>query len=165
MPVAENSQKNISGLQKGPAERGHVKKRQKSSKSVKKFFDNFRAGQKSQKSSKSVKKFFDNFRAAPFFRPSLGGSENTQKRCCVGPGQGAGKTPEKQPKKQCKHPKNSCFAWLFCLPGCFACRLFFGCFSGTLPGTHMVVFLGCFSGCLQCQAFDTSRDGYSATLH
>ena len=42
----------FSGLQKGPAERGHVKKRQKSSKSVKKFstlFDNFRAGQKTSK--------------------------------------------------------------------------------------------------------------------
>ena len=45
----------ISGLQKGPVERGHVKKR--------------------QKSSKSVKNNFDNFRAAPFFRPLLGGSE------------------------------------------------------------------------------------------
>ena len=88
-PMAE-----VSGLQKGPEERGHGKKRQKSSKSVKKFstlFDNFRAGQTTskivekcqkvfrhfstifaqgkqrQKSSKSVKSFstlFDNFRAA-----------------------------------------------------------------------------------------------------
>ena len=47
---------------KGPAERGHVKKRQKSSKSVKKFFDNFRAAQKNSKSSKNVKKLFDTFR-------------------------------------------------------------------------------------------------------
>ena len=31
----------ISGPQKGPAERGHVKKRQKSSKSVKNIFDTF----------------------------------------------------------------------------------------------------------------------------
>ena len=36
----------FSGLQKGPAERGHVKKRQKVSKSL---FDNFRAGQKNVK--------------------------------------------------------------------------------------------------------------------
>ena len=89
----------ISGLQKGPAERGHIKKRQKSSKSFSTLFDNFCAG---QKSSKIVKKFFDtfrqfsrraknvknrqkvskifstlfdNFRAAPFFRPLLGGSD------------------------------------------------------------------------------------------
>ena len=59
-------QGNFSGLQKGPAERGHVKKRQKSSKSVKKFFETFRqfSGhvKKRQKSSKSVKKFFDTFR-------------------------------------------------------------------------------------------------------
>ena len=56
---------NPNGLQKGPAERGHVKKRQKSSKSAKNFstlFDNFRTGQKRQKSSKSVKKLFDTFR-------------------------------------------------------------------------------------------------------
>ena len=55
----------ISGLQKGPAERGHVKKRQKSSKSVKKFFDtfdNFRAGQKTSKIVKKCQKVFDTFR-------------------------------------------------------------------------------------------------------
>ena len=65
----------VSGLQKGPAERGHVKKRQKSSKSVKKFFrhffDNFSRRAKSvknrQKASKSSSTLFDNFRAAPFF--------------------------------------------------------------------------------------------------
>ena len=60
--IPSTSHRGASGLQKGLVERGHVKKRQKSSKSVKKFFDNFRAGQKRQKSSKSVKKFFDTFR-------------------------------------------------------------------------------------------------------
>ena len=66
------------GLQKGPAERGHVKKRQKSSKSVKKFFDTFRQFSRRaktvknrQKVSKSFSTLFDNFRAAPFFRPLL----------------------------------------------------------------------------------------------
>ena len=43
----------ISGLQEGPAERGHVKKRQKSSKSVKMFFDTFR--QFSRRAKKNVK--------------------------------------------------------------------------------------------------------------
>ena len=68
----------ISGLQKGPAERGHVKKRQKSSKSVKKFFDTFRQFlrraknvKNRQKVLKSFSTLFDNFRAAPFFRPLL----------------------------------------------------------------------------------------------
>ena len=68
----------ISGLQKGPAERGHVKKHQKSSKSVKKFFDTFRQFSRRaknvknrQKVSKSFSTLFDNFRAAPFFRPLL----------------------------------------------------------------------------------------------
>ena len=62
----------ISGLQKGPAERGHIKKRQKSSKSVKKFFDTFRQFSRRaknvknrQKASKSFSTLFDNFRAAP----------------------------------------------------------------------------------------------------
>ena len=60
----------ISGLQKGLAERGHVKKRQKSSKSVKKFFDTFRQlprraknVKNRQKVSKSFSTLFDNFRA------------------------------------------------------------------------------------------------------
>ena len=54
----------VSGLQKGPAERGHVKKRQKSSKSVKKFFDtfdNFRAGQNTSKIVKKRQKHFRHF--------------------------------------------------------------------------------------------------------
>ena len=72
----------ISGLQKGPAERGHVKKRQKSSKTVKKFFDTFRPFSRRaknvknrQKVSKSFSTLFDNFRAAPFFRPLLQSAE------------------------------------------------------------------------------------------
>ena len=56
----------LSGLQEGPAERGHVKKRQKSSKSVKKIFDTFRQfsrrAKNRQKSSRSVKIFLDTFR-------------------------------------------------------------------------------------------------------
>ena len=72
----------ISGPQKGPAERGHVKKRQETSKVVKKcqkyfrhFSTFFAQGKQRQKSSKSVKNipsFFDNFRAAPVFRPLWG---------------------------------------------------------------------------------------------
>ena len=72
----------ISRLQKGPAERGHVKKRQKSPKSVKKFFDTFRQFscraknvKNRQKVPKSFSTLFDNFRAAPCFRPLLGGSD------------------------------------------------------------------------------------------
>ena len=74
----------ISGLQvlEGPVERGHVKKRQKSSKSVKKFFDTFRQFSRRakniknrQKVSKHFSTLFDTFRAAPFSRPLLGGSE------------------------------------------------------------------------------------------
>ena len=56
--------------------------RQKTSKIVKKrqkvfrhFSTIFAQGKKRQKSSKSVKKFFDNFRAAPFSRPLLQSAE------------------------------------------------------------------------------------------
>ena len=62
----------ISGPQKGPAERGHVKKRQKSSKSVKKFFDTYRQFSRRAKNVKKCQKHFDNFRAAPFFSPFWG---------------------------------------------------------------------------------------------
>ena len=54
----------LSRLQKGPAERGHVKKRQKSSKSVKCFstlFDSFRAGQKTSKIVKKCQIVFRHF--------------------------------------------------------------------------------------------------------
>ena len=76
----------LSGLQKGPAERGHVKKSQKSSKSVKKFFDTFRQFSRRaknvknrQKVSKSFSTLFDNFRAGhlfsgPFCNPLMFGS-------------------------------------------------------------------------------------------
>ena len=65
----------ISGLQKGPAERGHVKERQKSSKSVKKLFDTFRQfSRRAKKRQKCFSTLFDNFRAAPFFRPLWGGA-------------------------------------------------------------------------------------------
>ena len=45
-----------SRLQNGPAERGHVKKRQKSSKSVKKFFDTFRQFSRRAKNVKNRQK-------------------------------------------------------------------------------------------------------------
>ena len=64
---------NISGLQKGPAERGHVKKRQKSSKSVKKFFDNFRAGQKTSKIDKKCQNVFRHFSRGTIFPAPFGG--------------------------------------------------------------------------------------------
>ena len=54
----------VSGLQKGPAERGHVKKRQKPAKSVKKFstlFDNLCAGQKTSKIVKKRQNVFRHF--------------------------------------------------------------------------------------------------------
>ena len=77
-PTKSSENNELSGLQKGPAERGHVKKRQKSSKSVKKFFGTFRQFSRRaknvknrQKMSKSFSTLFDNFRAAPFFRPLL----------------------------------------------------------------------------------------------
>ena len=66
-------------LQKGPAERGHVKKRQKVSKSFSTLFDKFRAGQKTSKIVKKRQQVFRHFSTifAPhhFFRPLLGGSE------------------------------------------------------------------------------------------
>ena len=75
----------VSGLQKGPAERGHVIKRQKSSKSVK-FFDTFR---QSSRRAKNVKKIFKKrqkvfrhfstiFARHHFFQPLLGGSDLVQ---------------------------------------------------------------------------------------
>ena len=51
----------ISGLQKGPAERGHVKNRQKVSKSFSTLFDNFRAGQKTSKIVKKCQKVSRHF--------------------------------------------------------------------------------------------------------
>ena len=72
----------FSGPQKGPAERGHVKKRQKSSKSVKNIFVTFRHFSRRtknvknrQKVSKVFSTLFDYFRAAPVFWPFLGGSD------------------------------------------------------------------------------------------
>ena len=87
--------------QKGPAERGHVKKRQKSSKSVKNIFDTFRQFSRRaknvknrQKVSKYFSTFFDIFRAAPVFRPFLGGSENFKQEPAIMLGWGF---PAKQP--------------------------------------------------------------------
>ena len=56
----------LSGPQKGPAERGHVKKTSKIIKKCQKYFRDFSTffaqGKKIQKSSKRVKIFFDTFR-------------------------------------------------------------------------------------------------------
>ena len=52
----------ISGQQKGAAERGHVKKRQKSTKSVKNIFDTFRHFSHRAKTSRIVKKCQKDFR-------------------------------------------------------------------------------------------------------
>ena len=72
----------FSGPQNGPAERGHVKKRQKSSKSVKNIFDTFRHFSRRaknvknrQKVSKIFSTLFDNFRSAAVFWPLLGASD------------------------------------------------------------------------------------------
>ena len=72
-------------------------------------------------------------------------SENSRKGCQVG----HGKTAEKQPEKQPKHPKNSCF----------------DCFSG-VSAVFPAVFrlfcrdpLGTLFGCFRCRAFGASVDG------
>ena len=51
----------ISGPQKGPAERGHVKNRQKVSKIFSTLFDSLRAGQKTSKIVKKCQKHFRHF--------------------------------------------------------------------------------------------------------
>ena len=66
----------ISGLQKGAAERGQVKKTSKIVKKCQKVFRQFSRRAKNVKNRpKSVKKFFDTSRAAPFFRPLLQSAE------------------------------------------------------------------------------------------
>ena len=65
VPKTLNKNAQFSGLQKGPAERGHVKKRQKSSKSVKNIFDSFRQFSRRAKNvknrQKASKKYFRHF--------------------------------------------------------------------------------------------------------
>ena len=68
----------VSGLQKGLAERGHVKNRQKVSKVFRQFSRTAKHVKNRQKASKSFSTLFDNFRAAPSFRPLLGGSDSGQ---------------------------------------------------------------------------------------
>ena len=69
-------------------ERGHVKERQKSSKSVKKKFDTFRrqfrAGQKHQSREKVSKYFPTIFARNHFSGPFLGGSDLTMLDGCKG---------------------------------------------------------------------------------
>ena len=77
--LPNSSETEISGLQKGPAERGHVKNRQKVPKSFSTLFDNFFA--QGKKTSKIAKNMFDTFRqfsrGTNIFRPFLGGSDKT----------------------------------------------------------------------------------------
>ena len=63
-----------SRLPKGPAERGHVKKRQKVSKSFSTLFDNFRAGQKTSKIAKKRQKIFRHFSRGTIFPAPFGGA-------------------------------------------------------------------------------------------
>ena len=73
---------NLSGPKRGPAERGHIKKRQKSSKSVKIIFFNIVGVVGNVKNRQKVSKadltnrLSTNFRTAPILRPHLRGSEN-----------------------------------------------------------------------------------------
>ena len=63
----------VSGPQKGPAERGHVKKKPKI---VKQFFSTFRAGQKTSQIVKNCQNIFDIFRQFSrgiSFPPPFGG--------------------------------------------------------------------------------------------
>ena len=80
--IGASRDQRISGPQKGPAERGHVKKRQKSTRSVKHIFDTFRHFSRRAKKcknrqevSKTYSTLFVDFRTAPVFRPFLGVSE------------------------------------------------------------------------------------------
>ena len=78
------------GPQKGPAERGHVKKSKKSSKSVKNIFDTFRQFSRRAKNVKIVKKcqyvfrhFSTIFARHQFSGPFWGGSECVAFRLCI----------------------------------------------------------------------------------
>ena len=92
----------ISGLQKGPAERGHVKKvknREKVSKSFSTLFDNFRAGQKTSKIVEKCQKVFRHFSTifarGTFFPGPFWGAPNT----------GVSRPPE--PQNPLKAPRRS----------------------------------------------------------
>ena len=78
-PVCPRDKPSFQRIAKGAGGKGP---RQKTSKSVKKFFDTFRQFSRRaknvknrQKVSKSFSTLFDNFRAAPFFRPLLQSAE------------------------------------------------------------------------------------------
>ena len=79
--MSEKCPKMVSGLQKGPAERGHVKKRQKVSKSLSTLFDNFRAGQKKSKIVKKCQKVFRHFSTIFARHPFSGPFCNPLKWC------------------------------------------------------------------------------------
>ena len=103
-PKIPSGQKQLSGLQKGPAERGHVKKRQKSSKSVKKFFDTFRPFSRRAKNVKKRQKGFSTVFAQHHFSGPrlLGGSEQHSLQCEL-----AGHLPRCQGKRS-EHSSGCC---------------------------------------------------------
>ena len=73
----------ISGPQKGPEERGHVKNRPKVSTCFRNFLTFFAQGKNAknrQKVSKMFSTLFDNIRAAPVSGPFWGGSDLSTKR-------------------------------------------------------------------------------------
>ena len=105
----------ISRPQKGPAERGHVKKRQKSSKSAKNIVDSFRHISRRaknvknrQKVSKIFSTLFDKFRTAPVFRPVLEASDLNQT-------QGKATRPSNHPPKQQRKSHKQFAQIFFCM--------------------------------------------------
>ena len=89
--------------QKGPAERGHVRRRQKSSKSVQTNFDFFRQFSHRAKTSKmSEMSLFDNFRAAAIFRTllGLGGLWKIEEDLCGTSSKGSGMHSGAFPKRK-----------------------------------------------------------------
>ena len=86
--------------------------------------------------------------------PTLNTAEKQPKKGCR---VGHGKTAQKQPENQPKHPKNSRKAVKTAVFRVFLLflRLFFGCFTVT----HSAPFFGLFFGCFQRRAFGTSVGG------
>ena len=70
IPDPHPQPRKFSGPQKGPAERGHVKKRQKCEDKFQ-HFRQFWQGKKVKNRQKVSRRIFDNFRAAPIFRHLL----------------------------------------------------------------------------------------------
>ena len=85
---------------KGPAERGHVKKRQKVFRHFSTIFAQGKKRQNRRKVSKSFSTLFDNFRAAPFFRPLLQSADSLLRTLFLS--SEAPKIPGKEAKKRSK---------------------------------------------------------------